>query len=335
MSEILKKSREICKMLEIKPARSKGQNFLINEKIYDEIIKVSEVGEEDIVLEVGPGLGFLTAKLAEKVKKVLAVELDDKLASYLRMAIDSQDVENVEIINEDILTFNLAKFFQENGFNAKQNYKIVANLPYNISSIFLRTFLSSSLKPESITLMLQKEVAERIVAVEPDNNLLALSIAFYGEAKIIREVKAGNFWPEPKVDSAVIKIDLNKGSSWEEFLVDNKMLDLKGYVGENLGLNKEKLNKGRKEESNKKEDALQNKTELLLNFEKLFFRMLKISFSAKRKMIKNNLAGGLKIQANEVEKNLVLAGIDLKARAEDLSLLKFKELFATIYKFML
>lgn len=156
MSEILKKTREICQLMEIKPARSKGQNFLINEKIYDEIVKVAAIDSDDIVLEVGPGLGFLTARLGEKAKKVIAVELDDKLAVYLNMAIAAEDVDNVEIVNEDILRFDLASYFKKQGYELKQKYKIVANLPYNISSVFLRTFLSTQLKPETITLMLQK-----------------------------------------------------------------------------------------------------------------------------------------------------------------------------------
>lgn len=303
MSEILKKTRDICKLMEIKPARSKGQNFLINERIYDEIVRVAAIEPDDIVLEVGPGIGFLTAKLGEKAKKVIAVELDDKLATYLKMAIAAQDVDNIEIVNEDILRFNLANFFRERGLNSEQKYKIVANLPYNISSIFLRTFLSTQLKPETITLMLQKEVAQRIIASAPDNNLLALSVAFYAEAEIIREVKAGNFWPEPSVDSAVIKIDLTSKKERNDFLAQHKV-----ELGDEQGIAK---------------------------LEKYFFRFLKISFSAKRKMIKNNLAAGIKIEALEIEKALLDAGISLKARAEDLSLDEFKKLFASIYKFML
>lgn len=281
MSEILKRSREICQMLEIKPARSKGQNFLINEKIYDAVVKAAEIKPDDIILEVGPGLGFLTVKMAEQAKTVIAVELDDKLANYLRIAVDSTDRDNIHIINQDILKFNLADFFESHGLDKNTKYKIVANLPYNISSIFLRTFLTAELKPESVTLMLQKEVAERIITKEPDNNLLALSVAFYGEAKIIREVKAGNFWPEPEVDSAIIHIDLHK----------------------------------------------KDKDDYFFNKEKEFFSLLKIAFSAKRKMLKNNLAAGLKQDPLDIEKKLLSANIELKSRAEDLSLADFKNLF--------
>ncbi len=286
MSELLKKTREICKIMEIKPTRSKGQNFLINEKIYDDIVKAADLNEEDIVIEVGPGLGFLTTKLAKEVKKIIAVELDDKLANYLTLGVSAQASSNIEIVNEDILRFNLEKYFIENNYSKVPEYKIVANLPYNISSIFLRTFLSSKYKPKSLTLMLQKEVAQRIIADVPDNNLLALSVAYYGKANIIREVKAGNFWPEPEVDSAVIKIDVDQ--------------DVKYNLEE----------------------------------DKLFFRLAKIIFSGKRKMIKNNLQAGLKIDGEELEKILKEINIDSHLRPERLNLSDYKLLFATLKSFM-
>jgi len=201
MSELLSRTREICRMFEIAPAHSKGQNFLINEKIYDDIVKAAEIAPNDTVLEVGPGLGFLTARLAKVAKQVIAVELDDKLAAYLQMAVDSQDPVNVSVINEDILRFNLPAALPE-----RPPYKVVANLPYNITSLFLRTFLSSAYPPSSLVLMLQKEVAERIAAAPPEMSLLAVSVQYYCEPTIVRPVKAGNFWPEPEVDSAVIKL---------------------------------------------------------------------------------------------------------------------------------
>lgn len=277
MSDLLAKTREICRMFEINPSRSKGQNFLINEKIYDEIIKAADLKETDSVLEIGPGLGFLTAKLAQRVRRVIAVELDDQLAAYLQTAVDSQANTNVKIINEDILRFDF-------GILEGRPYKIVANLPYNISSIFLRQFLSASHKPESLVLMLQKEVAERIVAVPPDMSVLAVSIQYYASARIIREVKAGNFWPEPKVDSAIIRIDVDK-------------------------------------KGNSKAD-------------KLFFRLVKIGFSAKRKMLKNNLAAGLKIEARILENILLKNGFNPKIRAEDLSLADWRKLFAALAEFV-
>ena len=291
MADLLPEIREICRLFEIKPARSKGQNFLINERIYEDIVAAADLKTDDTVLEIGPGLGFLTLKLAKKVKRVIAVELDDKLANYLQMGIDAQNIENVEIVNEDILRFNL-----ETQLTPQEKYKIVANLPYNISSIFLRTFLTSLRKPESFVLMLQKEVAERIIATPPDMSLLALSVQYYADAVIIREVKAGNFWPEPKVDSAIIKLTVKS-----EKIVESKEI------------------------SNNKTSVLEDK---------LFFRLAKMGFSAKRKMLKNNLAGGLKMEQKNIAEILVKNKFNPLVRAEDLNLDDWLKLFAALREFM-
>lgn len=285
MADLLPKIKEICRLFEIKPSRSKGQNFLVNERIYDDIVRAADINLEDEVLEIGPGLGFLTAKLAAVCKRVVAVELDDKLANYLQVGIDTQDIKNVEIVNEDILRFNLAT-----RFSLESRYKVVANLPYNITSIFLRLFLSSRHKPVTLTLMLQKEVAKRIVATPPDMSLLALSVQYYSEAVIIREVKAGNFWPEPKVDSAIIK------------------LTVKPSVG--ISAEKQELE------------------------DKLFFRLAKFGFSAKRKMLKNNLAGGLNIDQKTIIAIMEKNKFDPLTRAEDLSLEDWLKLFAALREFM-
>lgn len=280
MDNLLAKTREICRLFEIKPARSKGQNFLINEKIYDDIVKAADLKASDTVLEIGPGLGFLTMKLASRVKKVIAVELDDVLANYLQTGVKAQDIENVEIINQDILKFNLDKLGGE-------KYKVVANLPYNITSIFLRQFLGAKNKPEALVLMLQKEVAERICALAPEMSVLAVSVQYYGEPQIIREVKAGNFWPEPKVDSAIIKITTHQPT-----------------------------------------------TKQTIENDKLFFRLVKMGFSAKRKMLKNNLAGGLKIEPKIIESAFLESNFNPKIRAEELGLSDWQKLFAALAKFM-
>lgn len=277
---LAQKTIELCRMYGINPSRSKGQNFLINEKIYDEIVAAAEIKDSDTILEVGPGLGFLTARLAKVAKEVIAVELDDKIANFLQIGLDSQEVGNVSIINQDILKFNPS--------NLSPNYKIVANLPYNISSIFLRTFLTQTNKPHSLVLMLQKEVAERLVAVPGEMSMLSLSAQFFADIKIVREVKAGNFWPEPRVDSAVVKLILKS---------------------ENQLISKEK--------------------------EKNFFRLAKIGFSSKRKMLKNNLASGFKISPKEVEEILEKNSLAKNIRAQDLSLKDWQNLFAASSYFVL
>lgn len=277
MDNILAKIKEICQIFEIKPSRSKGQNFLVNEKVYDDIVAAAEISPEDTVLEVGPGLGFLTAKLAAKAKQVVAVELDDRLASYLKTGIAAEGIKNVIVVNDDILRADLRPYL--NG-----PYKVVANLPYNITSIFLRQFLGAANKPESLVLMLQKEVAQRIVATPPDMSLLAVSVQYYAAAKIEREVKAGNFWPAPEVDSAVIRL-----------VVDNS------------------------------QD---------FSAEKRFFRLVRFGFSAKRKMLKNNLAAGLKISPARLENILIENGLGPKIRAEGLSLPEWRKLFAALAEFV-
>ncbi|MGE5425625.1 MAG: 16S rRNA (adenine(1518)-N(6)/adenine(1519)-N(6))-dimethyltransferase RsmA [Bacillota bacterium] len=279
MENIAQKTRELCRLYDIKPSRSKGQNFLINEGIYQAIIKSAEISSADTVLEVGPGLGFLTAELAKAAKRVVAVELDDKLAGILTIAIDSQDVSNVEIVNQDILRFNPDEHLEPG-----EDYRVVANLPYNITSIFLRTFLSSRRPPLSMVLMLQKEVAERIVASQPDMSLLSLSIQYYGRAEIVRVVPASDFWPAPEVDSAILRFD---------------------YTGP-------------------------RPTEDTLASDKRFFRLARVGFSAKRKMLKNNLLAGLEISSEEIEKAFLSASIPPKARAEELSVKQWLDLVAAL-----
>ena len=219
---LLEQTIKICQKYDIMPARSRGQNFLIDEKIYDSLIKAANLGEDEVVLEVGPGLGFLTEKLAEKVNKVVAVELDDKLCDILRARLREQRIRNVEIVNEDILTSPLAPLLIRRGeveqSKPGRGYKIVANLPYNITSIFLRKFIGGRDKPEVMVLMLQKEVAERITAIPGKMSLLAVSVQFYSEPEILDYVSKDKFWPEPEVDSAIIKLKIKN----DEFKIDEK-----------------------------------------------------------------------------------------------------------------
>ena len=196
---LFEQTKELCRLYDIKPARSKGQNFLIEEKIYDDILLSANLKPDDVVLEIGPGLGFLTSKLAKVAKRVIAVELDDKLAGVLKTGLTAKNVKNVEVVNEDILKLQITNY-------KLKNYKIVANLPYNITSIFLRRFLEIDQKPKLMVLMLQKEVAERICAVKGSMSLLAVSVQFYADAEIIQIVPKENFWPKPEVESAIIKI---------------------------------------------------------------------------------------------------------------------------------
>jgi len=305
--DIFSFTKKLCDKYNIKPARSKGQNFLISERAYARIIQAADLNKEDIVLEVGPGLGFLTERLAEKVKKVLAVELDDKLAGALKERLAEDGIRNVEVLNEDVLKFSISNFqfsnnFQFPIFNDKPRYKIVANLPYNITSFFLRKFLSDeNLRPSLMVLMLQREVAERIIARPPEMSLLAVAVQFYAEAKIMAKVPAGNFWPSPKVDSAIIRLDNRKQ------ITDNREM---------------------RNADNRK----------LVSWEKVderkFFDMVRFGFSAKRKMLKNNLAKGLEIKQDEVEKILKEQEFNPKVRAQELEVGDWVKLFGELKRFM-
>lgn len=201
MRDLVSKTKEICRVFEINPSKSKGQNFLVSSKVYEDIVESANIKNTDQILEVGPGLGFLTSLLVKKAKKVVAVELDENLASYLQTGFMALDSENIEIINQDILRFN-----PKNELSG--DYKIVANLPYNITSVFLRTFLSNDYPPVSMTLMIQKEVAERIAEEPGDMSLLSVSVQHYSDVDISFLVKADNFWPQPEVDSAVINLNI-------------------------------------------------------------------------------------------------------------------------------
>ncbi len=289
--DLLQQTKQLCRLYNIKPARSKGQNFLIKESVYDKIIETADLGKEDIVLEVGSGLGFLTTRLAKKVKKVIAVELDNKLARILQTKLKSQGIKNVEVVNEDILTSPLTPLLIRRGGLKGRGFKIVANLPYNITSRFLRKFLSTEFKSSLMVLMVQKEVAERIVARPSKMSLLAVSVQFYARPKIIQIVPASSFWPKPKVDSAIIKLEVTclrrQGSK-------------KFEVGEDE-----------------------------------FFRLVRIGFSAKRKMLKNNLANGYHISTERAEKWLKIANFSPKIRAQGLSVKEWVKLFEVLRKNML
>lgn len=174
---------------------------MISPIVVDKVVRAADLREGDVVLEIGPGLGTITQELTKRVKKVLAVEIDKKLVRALKEIL--KDFKNVEIIHSDILKF------QPTTYNLKpKTYKIVASLPFNITSLVLKKFLSEQPKPNLMVLILQKEVAEKIVARPPKMSLLAVSVQFYARPKIVARISKGNFWPQPDVDSAIIKITL-------------------------------------------------------------------------------------------------------------------------------
>ncbi len=193
-----------------------GQNFLIDRGVLDKIVAAADIAKADTIVEVGPGLGVLTRALAEVAGKVIAVETDRGMAALLRDTMAG--TPNVEIVESDILE-TPPETLVANG-----NYKVVANLPYYITSPVLRHFLESSRHPGSLVVMVQKEVAKQIVARPPEMSLLSLGIQFYGTPKVVSYVPAGAFYPPPKVASAILRIDVLPNS---RLSIDDEILFFK------------------------------------------------------------------------------------------------------------
>jgi 16S rRNA (adenine1518-N6/adenine1519-N6)-dimethyltransferase len=191
-------SRAILRQLGLRPSKGLGQNFLVDESVPPKILAAAAVGPEDAIIEIGPGVGVLTLRLAGLVRKLTAVELDTRLIDYLKEALSPYP--GARLVEGNALDFAPAELEAE-------PYKLVANIPYYITSAILRHFLESSHRPQRTVLMVQKEVAQRIVAQPPDMSLLAVSVQFYGRPKIWSYVPAGAFFPPPKVDSAILLIE--------------------------------------------------------------------------------------------------------------------------------
>ncbi len=203
-------------ILGIKPKKSLGQNFLVNEGVYKKIVAALEIKKDDAIIEVGPGLGTLTGYLAESGAKIIAIEKDEKFAAYLKNKFFNR--KNVKIVEGDILKFNPLNYSL-----LSTHYKLVGNIPYYLTSHLIRIIFEEWPHPEKIMLMLQKEVAQRIIAKPPNMSLLAVSVQYYAEPKIISYVSAGSFYPPPEVDSAITKFsefkERDKGFSNDLFKI--------------------------------------------------------------------------------------------------------------------
>jgi len=254
-------------------SKSYGQNFLIDENVVTSIVEKADVNKDDLVIEIGPGLGNLTKYLVEKAGKVISVELDKKMLQILNDRFSLY--ENFELINDDILKVDLKKLIEDNKFSS---VKVVANLPYYITTPIIMKLLEDNLKLKSITVMVQKEVAERLTEEPggPDTGSITYSINYYTNPETII--------PSPKVDSAVIKLDL---------------------------LEKPKVN---------------------VKDEKFFFKVIKSAFLQKRKTLINSLSNSGISDKDTLEKILNELNIDLKVRAERLSLQDFANITDKLIK---
>ncbi|MFH1457042.1 MAG: 16S rRNA (adenine(1518)-N(6)/adenine(1519)-N(6))-dimethyltransferase RsmA [Patescibacteria group bacterium] len=300
--------KKLCQEYGIYPSKKLGQNFLIDSSVLDKIIKAGELKKDDAILEIGPGFGVLTQELFKHVDNLVLIEKDKRLAWFLESEFKQEKAgnKNLKIVNDDILNLNFYCHPElVSGFNAKcrnkfgmtgGGYKIISNLPYQITSPVLWKFLhedyvgtrrgafktsdACAFKLSLIVLMMQKEVAERIVAQPGKMSVLSVMCQFYADCKIVENVGRKNFWPEPDVDSAIIKLKIKN---------------------EKLKIN-----------------------------EKNFLKLVKIGFSAKRKMLKNNLSNGLQIPAKEIENILEDIKLNKKIRAQELSVKNWVDLYKKI-----
>lgn len=194
--------RELCKKYGVFPTKERSQNFLVDKKALGTIVGAANLSKQDTVLEIGPGMGVLTIELARRAGRVVAVDVDSKMIKILEEILS--DFKNVELIHQNILRIDLKDL-------KIKNYKVVSNIPYKITTLILEKFLMvEDTSPELMVLLLQKEVAERITAKVPSMNFLAVFVQFFGNVKIIARVPRHCFYPQPKVDSAIVEIKPNE-----------------------------------------------------------------------------------------------------------------------------
>ena len=194
-----KQIKDLLKEYRTYASKRLGQNFLIDKTVLRKIIEAADLKPNDMVLEIGPGIGTLTRELAKTAIKVIAIEKDPKMIDILKDT--TKDFQNVEIIKEDIL-----KMSPESYKLKAKSYKVVANLPFYLTAPVIRQFLETKNPPQEMNLVVQKEVAQRICAKPPDMSILAVSIQFYAKPEIISYISKKSFWPSPKVDAAILKI---------------------------------------------------------------------------------------------------------------------------------
>jgi len=289
----------LLRQFNLRPKKSLGQNFLVDEHALGNIVQAAEITPDDVVLEIGSGLGSLTRHLADAARHVIAVEIDRALIPPLRSVLSARS--NVSIVEGDILQLDPVELLKEaslheahpsttrrahsernemeskNAWRSAQdayptNYKVVANIPYYITSAIIRHLLEAEVKPQSIVLTIQVEVAQRLIAQPDDMNLLAVGVQFYGVPRIVQRIPAGAFYPAPDVDSAVVRIDLPDQPRVKVKDVDH------------------------------------------------FFKVAKAGFGQKRKQLHNSLAADLPLKHEQVMQALNEVGIDPKRRAETLTL---------------
>jgi 16S rRNA (adenine1518-N6/adenine1519-N6)-dimethyltransferase len=302
------------------PLKQMGQNFLISAGVLKKIIEAADLNGGDTILEIGPGLGALTAELAKHAKKVIAIEKDRKFVEILKETM--KDYKNAEVLEGDILKFPISPASPELGrgraniqfpiksqiSNVKnqKTYKLIANLPYYIASPVIRKFLEAEKPPKEMILMVQKEVAQRICASPPNMSLLAVAVQFYAKPEIISYVSRGSFWPSPKVDSAILKITPYK------HVIANPNVESKTKQSRSITI-------VAGHQQNRHAHAPKAASLAMTLFRDNFFAIVKAGFSSPRKQLKGNLSKKLNLGPAGAAALLKKAGIEPEQRAETLS----------------
>jgi 16S rRNA (adenine1518-N6/adenine1519-N6)-dimethyltransferase len=277
----------------MKAKKSLGQNFLKSEPALRKIVEAGEIKPDDIILEIGPGKGALTKKLLASSFQVIAVEKDFSLCELLKSKFKKEiSLGKLKLINEDILDFNVSYQLQTT------SYKLIANIPYNITGAILKKFLTEKNQPKRMVLMVQHEVAKRIIANDKKESILSISVKAYGEPKMIMRVGARYFSPAPKVDSAIIVI---KNISRKNFNSPLEEYPLGG--GGNISTPSRK--RATPQEGNVDEEK--------------FWEIVKTGFAHKRKKLSSNLKNIISCQGP----SLTALG---DKRAEDISLEEWRAL---------
>jgi 16S rRNA (adenine1518-N6/adenine1519-N6)-dimethyltransferase len=209
---LISQTKNLLQKYELKARKGLGQHFLVNSRILKNILRAADLSSGDTVIEIGPGMGVLTRELVEQSGYVIAVELDNGMVELLQETL--ADYPNISIIHRNVLETEPEDLIEQEKskfpatISTPEKYKLVANLPYYITQPIIRHFCEARLKPQVMVIMVQKEVARNIVAQPGDLSILAISVQFYGRPQIVGYVPANNFYPAPKVDSAILKIDL-------------------------------------------------------------------------------------------------------------------------------
>ena len=271
-----------------------SQNFLIDKVALNKIVASADIKPDDLVIEIGPGTGILTSELIKNASEVIAIEMDEKLAGLLNQKSDIKDQNDkskLKILNQDILKVNLNEIIGD------KSYKVVANIPYHITSKILELFLSRENKPEMMVLLVQKEVAERICTKPGEMSVLAVSVQLYGKPEIVNIVPKESFFPSPKVDSAILRIANIRNTFCHPELVS-------GSIG----------------------DEMLKQVQHDFSDEKSFFRCVHIGFAARRKTLINNLSAGYHISKEEASDIIKSIGLKDTVRAQELDISNWGEL---------